>query len=62
MLRVDPNVRPSAGMIIQIIDRLKKDPSLIKKLSEDEKNLFILNDQNNLTIGDEGLLNTIPLP
>jgi hypothetical protein len=44
MLKVDPRERPSSTQIIQIINRLKKDPNLIKKLSEEEKRLFIQNE------------------
>lgn len=44
MLKVNPRHRPSSAQIVQIINRLKKDPTLIKKLSEEEKNRFILNE------------------
>lgn len=62
MLKVDPKLRPSAAMIIQVIERLKLDPNLIKKLSDDEKDLFAMNDANNMTLGNEGLLGTIAVP
>jgi hypothetical protein len=62
MLKVDPKLRPSAAMIIQVIERLKLDPNLIRKLSEEEKNMFTLNDLNNMTLGHGGLLGTIAVP
>lgn len=62
MLKVNPNVRPSASMILQFIERVKEDPNVIKNLSEGDRRLFIINNLNNPEFEEDGLLNTIKAP
>jgi len=62
MLKVNPNVRPSAAMILSFIERVKEDPNLIKNLSVEDRRLFLINNLNNPESEEDGLLNTIKVP